>query len=144
MKIAGDYNGSYGQQVLDYINRSAYRDDIEVLGRIPHQQKMELMQRCHVIGVTSIKEGWGLIVTEANSQGTPAVVYDVDGLRDSVRNGETGIVTSADPQALADGIVALVRDEERYNKMRHAGWQWSKGITFEQSLSDLNHVLEEV
>ena len=144
MKIAGDYSSDYGKKVLSYIEKSAYRDDIEVLGRITHKQKMELMQRCHVIGVTSIKEGWGLIVTEANSQGTPAVVYDVDGLRDSVRHGKTGIVTSPDPQALADGIVSLVRDQKQYNKMRHAGWQWSKAITFEQSLSDLNRVLEEI
>lgn len=144
MKIAGDASSEYGKSVLQYISASDYRDDIECLGRVPDAQRMELMQRCHVIGVTSIKEGWGLIVTEANSQGTPAVVYDVDGLRDSVRNGETGIVTRPKPEALADGIVSILHNQKQYTKMQRAGWEWSKHITFEQSLSDLKHVLEEL
>jgi len=44
-------------------------------------QTIGLLQKSHVLAVTSVKEGWGLVVTEANPQGTPAVVYNVDGLR---------------------------------------------------------------
>ena len=38
----------------------------------------------------SLAEGWGLTILEANTLGTPAVAYDVPGLRDSVRDGQTG------------------------------------------------------
>lgn len=142
MKLAGDASGSYGRQVLDYISQSPYKDDIEYLGRVTNEQKLELMQRCQLISVTSLKEGWGLIVTEAASQGTPAVVYDVDGLRDSVRDGVTGSVTACTPTALAHGIVALLEDKKQYQSARQAGWEWSKTITFEQSYADLKQALE--
>ena len=39
---------------------------------------------------TSQGEGWGLCVLEAAALGVPTVAYDVDGLRDAVRDGETG------------------------------------------------------
>lgn len=137
MKIAGDASGPYGEHVLDYIRRSKFRSSIQYLGRVSNDIKLDLMRRSHLIGVTSVKEGWGLIVTEAASQGTPSVAYDVHGLRDSIRHDETGIITQPEPQALASGIVKLMHDSGYYNQLRQAAWQWSKEITFDQSYKDL-------
>lgn len=133
LKIAGQTNGRYGQKVLDYIRHSRFSDDIEYLGRVSNKQRQKLMQSAHLITVTSVKEGWGLIVTEAASQGTPAVVYDVDGLRDSVRHERTGLVTVPTPEALAESTVKLLRDQSRYESFRKNGWQWSKDITFDKA-----------
>jgi len=141
MKLAGDSSGEYGKQVLDYIEHSKYKNSIEYLGRVSKEQKLELMQRSHLIGVTSVKEGWGLIVTEAASQGTPSVAYNVHGLRDSIRNDETGIITEPNPHALADGIVKLLKDNSYYDRLRQAAWQWSKQITFDQSYKDLKSAI---
>lgn len=142
LKVSGSSSGSYGKQVLAYINKSPYKQDIEYLGRTTEAQKIDLMQRCHAILVTSIEEGWGLIVTEANSQGTPAVVYDVAGLRDSVQSMKTGIVTAPNPAGLASGIVAILKDEKAYKAMQAAGWEWSKHITFDQSYEDFKQALD--
>src|SRR5258706_15516364 len=67
-------------------------DHVVFFGGVSEEKKLELMRRAHVLLHASVKEGWGLVVVEAASQGTPAVVYNVSGLRDSVKNGETGIV----------------------------------------------------
>jgi len=141
LKIAGSSDDRYGKKVLDYIARSPYAGDIEYLGRVTEQQKRKLMQRSHVITVTSVKEGWGLIVTEAGSQGTPAVVYDVDGLRDSVQHNKTGLITSPTPEALADGIIHLLRDQSTYERLQQAAWNWSKQITFDQAYQDFKEVV---
>jgi glycosyltransferase involved in cell wall biosynthesis len=142
LKISGSSSGAYGQKVLAYIAESPYKKDIEYLGRTTDEQKIELMQRCHVIIVTSVEEGWGLIVTEANSQGTPAAVYDVHGLRDSVRHMETGLVTAENPVALADGIVQILSDKKLYKIMQKNGWEWSKTITFDQSYQDFKKIVK--
>ena len=142
LKISGQATSKYGNKVLEYISRSPYAADIEYLGRTSRGEKGRLMQRCHIITVTSIKEGWGLIVTEAASQGTPAVVYDVDGLRDSVRNGSTGLTTEPTPEALARSIVLLLQDQPLYDHFRQAGWEWSRQITFDKSYQDFKQVLE--
>jgi glycosyltransferase involved in cell wall biosynthesis len=142
LKIAGSSDDPYAKKVLEVVDRSPYKDSVEYLGRVSPADKIELMRRSHLITVTSIKEGWGLIVTEAASQGTPAVVYDVDGLRDSVRHGETGIITSPSPTDLAAGIVNLLSNPESYERFRSNGWAWSRSITFDQSYNDLKSVLE--
>ncbi len=136
IKIAGDASGDYGRAVLDYIAKSPYAADVTYLGRVRQDEKPELMQRCHLITVSSVKEGWGLIVTEAASQGTPAVVYDVPGLRDSVRNARTGIVTEPDPGAMAAGIIELLESPRTYERLRRNAWEWSKRINFSQSYQD--------
>lgn len=92
------------------------------------------MREALVIAVTSVREGWGLIVTEANSQGTPAVVYNIHGLRDAVRDGETGIVTHANnPEALAEGIRVLWNNPTLYEMMREKAWEWSKEFSWEKT-----------
>jgi glycosyltransferase involved in cell wall biosynthesis len=145
LRIAGDASGRYGRAVLRYIAASPYAADIKYLGRISHQDKTELMQRGHAILVTSVKEGWGLIVTEAASQGTPAVVYNVDGLRDSVRAGQTGLVAQANtPAGLAQQITALFDSPERYASLRRQAWEWSREITFDRSYVELMQTLKAV
>lgn len=142
MKIAGDSSGRYGKKVLAAIAASPYRGDIEVLGRISDEEKSRLMQKAHLITVTSIKEGWGLIVTEAASQGTPAVVYDVDGLRDSVRHGKTGAVCSRNtPTDLAANVVELLSDDAYYQTLQNNAWQWSKDINFDTSYQQFSKEL---
>jgi glycosyltransferase involved in cell wall biosynthesis len=143
--IAGDYQDSYGDKVLDYIKRSQYQSDIQILGKVSEEKKIQLMQQSHLIAVTSLKEGWGLIVTEANSQGTPAVVYNVDGLRDSVKNKETGYISEYNtPQSLAQSMQLALQDQKQYDIIKQNAWEWSKTITFEQAYKDFNEVISRL
>lgn len=142
LKVVGDASGRYGQKVLKMITDSPFAEDIEYLGRVTSQHKIELMQKCHLIMVTSVKEGWGLIVTEAASQGTLAVVYDVDGLRDSVRHNKTGIVAAHNsPDSLAKSAVDLLLDEAKYQELQTSAWQWSKEITFERGYREFKKAI---
>lgn len=146
--IAGNTKGQYGEQVLEYIKNSKFKENIKVLGMVTQEKKMELMQRSHALSVTSLKEGWGLVVTEANSQGTIACVYNVDGLRDSVKNNLTGYVTDKNTSAeLGDKFAQVYNDffhsdGKKYREMQETAWSWSTKITFEQSYQDFIKVLE--
>lgn len=137
LTIAGDTSGSYAAKVLKYIDSSRYAGSIKVLGRVSAEQRIKAMRQASVILVTSIKEGWGLIVTEANSQGTPAIAFDSDGLRDSIRNGETGIlVKDGDEAALGNAINALLGDKKGYAVLRTNAWRLSKQYTLDNSYAD--------
>lgn len=114
MKIAGKPIGEYGQKVLEYVKNSPFKKDIEYDGKVTKNQKIELMRKSHVILVTSVKEGWGLIVTEAASQGTPALVYDVDGLRDSVPAKSRDMNVHTTLKSISREIIKLVHDKKKY------------------------------
>jgi glycosyltransferase involved in cell wall biosynthesis len=135
--FAGDDSGSYGTKLKEMIYNSRYKSDITLLGRVTPEKKTELMTASHLICVTSIKEGWGLIVTEANRRGTPAIAYNVDGLRDSVRNDMTGLLTKTNaPHSLAESVNKALLDNDNYGSMRVRAHSWSKEITFEKQYSD--------
>jgi glycosyltransferase involved in cell wall biosynthesis len=143
MVLAGDDKGPYAEKVLDYIKQSRHAEAIDVRGRVSDDVRRELLRQATVIVVTSIKEGWGLIVTEANSQGTPAIAYDADGLRDSIRHGKTGmLVKSGDHTAMGNAVASLIRDPETYALLRDNAWRWSREFTFENSYSDFTQALD--
>ena len=80
---------------------------VTFFGRVNEEAKRELMARAHAILATSVREGWGLVVTEAAAVGTPAIAYDLPGLRDSV-GASGGVLVAANPQDLAAGVVDLL------------------------------------
>ena len=136
--IAGDMHGNYGERVRKHVNNSKFASDIEVLGRVSDEKREEIMRQSWALAAASVKEGWGLIVTEANSQGTPVVGYDVDGLRDSIIDGKTGIVASPPtPKSLSEGITTMFsQSPDSYQQMRTAAWQESKRYTFDACYAD--------
>jgi len=76
-------------------------------GRVTEERRRDLLRRASVLWMTSVREGWGLAVSEAAAHGTPAVVYDVPGLRESVNHGSTGLVVPPDSLALARATLSL-------------------------------------
>lgn len=143
LRLAGDDSANYAKKIKQYVENSRHKEAISILGRVPLSKKLELLNQADIILVTSVKEGWGLIVTEANSQGTPAIVYDTDGLRDSVRHNQTGIVVPyRNTNAMAAAINNLLKDRKTYNNLRKQAWEWSKEYTFENSYQDFCRILD--
>ena len=73
---------------------------VEFLGRVSPEEKLVRLARAHVLIVTSVREGWGLVVTEAAAVGTPVVAYRVDGLNNSVV-ASNGVLTAPTPRQLS-------------------------------------------
>jgi len=72
----------------------------------------------------SYREGFGLVIVEAGACETPALAYRIDGVIDSVEDGETGIlVPLKDTEALAENMCALVSDLPRVKTMGAAARQ---------------------
>ncbi|MHB1891117.1 MAG: glycosyltransferase family 4 protein [Acidimicrobiales bacterium] len=83
---------------------------VTFFGRVDEARKFELLARAHLLVSTSVREGWGLGVTEAAQVGTPAVGYDVAGLRDSLA-AHGGASVPPQPQALAERVAQALTGE---------------------------------
>lgn len=123
---------------------SNFLDKVTFFGRTVEAQKLELMQKSSVLCATSVKEGWGLIVTEANSMGTPAIVYNVDGLRDSAKSGGNWIVEE-NPEALAarleDTYKLFVENPKEYKEKCSEVLEKSRQHTVQQSYEDFKEII---
>jgi glycosyltransferase involved in cell wall biosynthesis len=61
-------------------------------GRVSEQEKHRLLCAAWLLVHPALIEGWGIVVAEAAIRGTPAIGFDVPGLRDSVLDGQTGVL----------------------------------------------------
>ena len=77
--------------------------DVSFFGRVDEATKYDLLGRAHVLLATSVREGWGMNVSEAAAVGTRTIGYDVAGLRDSIPASH-GVLTAPDPSSLGDAI----------------------------------------
>jgi glycosyltransferase involved in cell wall biosynthesis len=102
--------------------RLGVAERVELAGRVSDQRKVALIGEADLLVACSVREGWGLTITEAARLGTPAVCYDVPGLRDSIVAQRTGVLTAPVPAALAAGIEGVLKDPELYEQYRRAAW----------------------
>ena len=105
--------------------------------------KVSLMQKAWALLLPSIKEGWGLVVTEAAACGTPAIVSNVTGLRDSVANGKTGIVLSKNPSEneLSQAMIKLIEDDSLRKKISEGAYEYSQNFNWDKSYRDFKKLV---
>lgn len=135
MWVIGD---GYLREKLESFNSK----DVTFFGHTSNEKKYELLSRAHIILVPAVREGWGLIVTEANAMGTPAIGYDVHGLRDSIRHDETGItIKERSPSAMAQQAILLLRDSDRLFKYSTNALEFSKQFSWNKTANSFHKVL---
>lgn len=130
-----NYRKSLAKQALDL----GVVDDVHFCGQVSTEEKHRLMAQSHALLMTSVREGWGLVVTEANACGTPAIVYDVPGLRDSVRSEVTGLIVPPNPSSLVNAMVRITTAAGLYLRLVDEGRRWSQTFSFDAAAQILEH-----
>jgi len=129
---------------LPRLKRLAEDMDVTFLGYVSEEEKIRRMQRAHLFLMPAVREGWGLVVTEANACGTPAIGYDVPGLRDSIRDGQTGCLVQPDPEALAHCAIKLLGDDGLRTAYAERALAWSRTLTWDRTAEEFLAILERV
>jgi len=108
--------------------------DITFHGFVSEDKKLELMSRAHLQLVPSIREGWGLIVTEAAAVGTPSIVYNSPGLIDAVDFGKAGFLTKHNSDhGLYEAMKNAICNKEEYESIRKAANDFSRKFSWERT-----------
>ncbi|SEM77371.1 glycosyltransferase family 4 protein [Nonomuraea pusilla] len=101
--------------------RARLPEGVTLHGYLSEEEKAAIVARAWLHVNASQGEGWGLCVLEAAALGVPTVAYDVDGLRDAVRHGETGwlLPEGAD---LAEGIAGALHELDHTYTVKCREW----------------------
>jgi len=83
---------------------------VSLLGHVSYEERQSRLASAHVLVTTTVREGWGLNVSEASAIGTPTIGYDSPGLRDSIPMSG-GRIVSVDPEELAQELIRFFRGE---------------------------------
>lgn len=141
LKIVG---GGESKSELERLTKSLQLEDKVIFtGQLSEEQKNSALREAHFLVHTSMREGWGLNVIEANAMGTPAAVYPVSGLVDSTVPGKTGLVTAAEtPESLADALADIIKQPDVYSRYRINAWERSKTFSWREILPQMVAWLE--
>jgi len=131
--LVGDGPRAYRRKLLQLVDQIGLTSDVEFLGHLDNRDKHEKMAQAHMLLMTSVREGWGLVVSEGNAVGTPAVAYNVPGLRDSVVHEKTGLLTETSPTALASAMIRLWRDPKLYDRLVREGSRVVTNLSFDRA-----------
>ena len=83
-----------------------------------------------------------MVAMEAGLFETPALVYDVDGLRDAIINKRTGIlVTNNNYQQLGEAMKFLYNNPELTKKMGKTAREYNEQFSFEKTYAEFKKVL---
>ena len=112
-------------------------------GYVPENVKAALVARADLHLSTSQGEGWGLSVIEAAALGVPTVAYDVDGLRDAVRDGTTGwLVHEGDDLAgVVERALKELDDPTRRDRAATECQRWAAGFDWARTADRMRDLI---
>ncbi len=126
--------GDDRQRLESLVRRLDLTETVTFTGFVSEERKRELMRTAWAVVLPSAKEGWGITNVEAAACGTAAFAADRPGLRESVRDGVTGILfPHGDAKSLAAAMARLAQDRDLVERMGRAARRFAEGFSWDRA-----------
>jgi len=114
---------------------------VEIKGRVTDSEKVQLISRAHILLFPAVREGFGLSIIEANARGTPAVGYNVPGVRDAIKDKETGLLVEPDNwHEMAEKALTLLQDTQLRESLAARSIQWARTMSWDTTATRVSEV----
>lgn len=131
--IVGD--GPEREHLAERVRSEPALHNVVLEGRVDEPRKAELLQQAWLLVHTADHEGWGLAILEAALGSTPALAYNVPGVRDAVQDGVTGVLVD-DDEAFVEQWIALGSDPDRRSRLGAAAATRAATFTWDRSVDE--------
>lgn len=133
LRIVG--TGYWEGQLREVVADLDMDDAVTFTGHVSEQEKHRQLAEAWVHAIPSIKEGWGLVIVEAGIHRTPSLAFrDAGGTKDSVRDGETGILVAPGQAAFTAGLDRLLGHPELRERLGERARSWSSGFSWSDTV----------
>jgi glycosyltransferase involved in cell wall biosynthesis len=135
------------RELEDEVSRTEYSESIQILERAPNTwnaEKRVMLSRSHLLLIPSVREGYGIVVIEANACGTPAIGWAVPGVQDSIVNRKTGLlVPFGDIHTLGETIANLLRKESgQLDDLSKPAIQWARRHSWDSAAEQFDKAID--
>ncbi len=118
---------------------------VHFAGFVDEDSLVKKYQQASILIQPSLKEGWGLSVTEAGACKVPVIASDVPGLSDSVVNNKTGFLYAyGDINTMAERIELLMEDKALRERMGEENFKWSMNFTWDRARDKMENLVKRV
>ena len=116
---------------------------VELAGHVSDEELADTYRRSWVVASTSLREGWNMTITEAGACGTPAVVSDIAGHRDSLAHGVTGLLANPGDE-LVGALERVLTDTALRDSLASGAMARARALTWDATAaSTLGALVEE-
>ncbi len=115
-------------------------DQVVFRGFVSEPDKAALLDEAWLLVHPAMHEGWGTVIMEAAAHGLPTVAFDVVGVRDSIRQHESGALSATSSEFVAMWTT-LASDHEPRTRLAAGALAWSLEHTWERAIGDFEAVL---
>lgn len=137
--------GDFRSNLENLAKELGINDKITFHGFVDNVTKNELLCNSHIVVNTSLKEGWGITNIEANACGTPVLSANVPGLRDSVKNGVSGLLYEyGNIEEMASKLKFLIDNKSELSRMENGAVEWAKQFSWDKSAEEMLNYIKEV
>ncbi|HZK32153.1 MAG TPA: glycosyltransferase family 4 protein [Corynebacterium sp.] len=134
-------SGWWEDNLRSYAIQRGVADRVIFHGQVTEDYKHALLARAAVHLMPSRKEGWGLAVMEAAQHAVPTVGYRAaGGLRDSIRDGETGVLVESLPGFIA-AVGDLLDDPAHRGELGEEALAWSGKFSWQDTGAHFEELL---
>lgn len=119
-------------------------DRVQFLGYVPDEKLPLLYASADVTLFTSVYEGFGLVLLESLSSGTPVIGPPVGGVPDMIENDVTGYIVERDPDSFATKIEHVADHRETLRRMSTASRSVAEDQSWNQVAKSVGDVYDEV
>lgn len=130
--VGGDHTPDYSAKIREKIRASEHGNAVRIVSYVDAADMVALYNCADVLVCASLVEGFGLPVVEAMKCGTPVVASNISCLPE-VAGGAAVLVDPKDADAIAGGIVSILRDEELRKSLVAKGLERAKDFTWQKS-----------
>ena len=134
-----------GRRVSPTVPAPAILEKYRWLPSLPHDELLQEMSRHDVLLFPSLHEGFGMVITEAMSQGLVVITTPHTAGPDLISDGAEGfIVPIRSPAAIEEKLALLLREPERLRALQEAAREKARTLTWENYRQRLIHLAREV
>lgn len=131
----------YERPALESLRRSLGAEGwLGLPGFVEEEELISWYQRAWIVASASLREGWGMTLTEAAACGTPAVATDIAGHRDSCSHGRSGLLVD-DVSSLSTKMVEVISDTGLRQSLQDGALLWAEQFSWDATAST---VLEQL
>ncbi len=138
--------GSFGygsEKILERIDASPRKHDIEVLGYVPDAVLETLYQRASIFAFPSLDEGFGMPVLEAMARGVPVLTSNASALPE-VSGDAALLVNPSQSESVAEGLLKLTEEESLRVELARKGLARSSEFSWKKALAETWKVYQEL
>jgi len=118
--------------------------DIIVKNDVEDKEWLSLYSNCYAVLFCALNEDWGIVPIEAGASKKPVISVDEGGPRESVKNGETGLLVPSEPEAFSEAMNRLAKDPKLARKMGGEGLKESKKYSWTDFVKGFDREVEKI